>query len=122
MGQQVVLTDEALRAEVALVGSAFLVAVHVPAEIIFVTKLFGAKQTLERFVLHIVPLYVFGQIILRGELLTAPFTLKLSLGMDPLLMLSQTALAGKEGTALVALVITALDNARTGGPASITFF
>lgn len=122
MGQQVVFTDEALRAEVALVGSALLVAVHVPAEIVFVTELFGAKLTLERFVLHVVPLDVFGQIILRGELLTAPFTLKLSLGVDPFLMLSQTALAGKEGAALVALVITALDHARAGGPASITFF
>lgn len=75
---------------------------------------------LERLVLHVVPLDVRGQVLLRGELLAAPLTLELPFGMDPLLVLGKATLAGEEGAALLALVIAALDNARPGGSAGAT--
>lgn len=64
MCQEVVLADKALRARVAHVGCALLVAIHVTAKVILVAELLRAYRALKRLVLHVVALDVLGEVFL----------------------------------------------------------
>lgn len=114
MCQQVVLTDEALGALFALERRSVLVTIHVTAQIILVAELSRTFRALERLVLHFMLFDVLDQGLLGFELLTATLAWELAFLVDPLVVLSEAALPGKEASTLRALEVASLDHAWPG--------